>query len=75
MARRLLSTTAVQSERQIHPVFLKLKETQKMYQKDNGLVIHLKAGTRDKVQNTLQGCLDSIPSPSVKIQIMVGKLA
>ena len=49
MARRLLSTTAVQSERQIHPVFLKLKETQKMYQKDNGLVVHLRAGTRDKV--------------------------
>ena len=48
MARRLLSTTAVQSERQIHPVFLKLKETQQLYQKDNGLVVHLKAGARDK---------------------------
>jgi hypothetical protein len=48
MARRLLSTTAVQSERQVHPVFHKLKATQQMYQKDNGLVIHLRAGARDK---------------------------
>merc|ERR1712060_856461 len=48
MARRLLSTTAVQSERQVHPVFQKLKSTQQMYQKDNGLVIHLRAGARDK---------------------------
>jgi len=49
MARRLLSTTAVQSERQVHPVFHKLKATQQAYQQDNGLVIHLRAGTRDKV--------------------------
>ena len=48
MAKRLLSTTAMQSERQVHPVFLKLKETQQLYQKDNGLVVHLRAGTRDK---------------------------
>ena len=50
MAKRLLSTTAMQSERQVHPVFLKLKETQQLYQKDNGLVVHLRAGTRDKVK-------------------------
>merc|ERR1711971_716484 len=48
MARRLLSTTAVQSERQVHPVFKKLKATQQMYQADNGLVIYLRAGARDK---------------------------
>ena len=41
MARRLLSTTAVQSERQVHPVFHKLKATQQAYQQDNGLVVSI----------------------------------
>ena len=74
MAKRLLSTTAMQSERQVHPVFLKLKETQQLYQKDNGLVVHLRAGTRDKVEKILEDSLDLIssPSPPVKIQIRGG---
>ena len=46
MARRLLSTTAVQSEGQVHPVFQKLKATQQMYQKDNGLVVSILGMTK-----------------------------
>ena len=41
MARRLLSTTAVQSEGKVHPVFHKLKATQQAYQQDNGLVVSI----------------------------------
>ena len=52
MARRLLSTTAVQSERQVHPVFQKLKSTQQMYQKDNGLVVRI-LGMRKPLDNLL----------------------
>merc|ERR1711913_216894 len=49
MARRCFSTgRALRAEGEVHPVFAKLKETQQLYQKDNGLVIHLRAGTRDK---------------------------
>ena len=46
MARRMLSTTPVQSERAVHPVFHKLKATQQMYQKDNGLVVSILGMTR-----------------------------
>jgi len=41
MARRLLSTTAMQSKGEVHPVFHKLKATQQAYQKDNGLVVSI----------------------------------
>ena len=53
MARRLLSTTAVQSERQVHPVFHKLKATQQLYQKDNGLVVSILGMTRKPLRNLL----------------------
>ena len=56
MARRLLSTTAVQSERQVHPVFKKLKATQQMYQADNGLVVRI-LGMRKPLNNLLFGYL------------------
>merc|ERR1711874_224805 len=50
MARRFLGTGRVLRAEagEVHPVFKKFKETQQLYQKDNGLVIHLRAGTRDK---------------------------
>merc|ERR1712080_307411 len=48
MARRFFGTGQV-LRAEVHPVFAKLKGTQQLYQKDNGLVIHLRAGTRDKV--------------------------
>merc|ERR1712080_83654 len=50
MARRLFSTARVLRAEagEVHPVFKKLKATQQLYQQANGLVIHLRAGTRDK---------------------------
>merc|ERR1711862_948283 len=51
LARRFFGTGRVlRSEpTEVHPVFKKHKVLQQQFQQDNGLVIHLKAGARDKV--------------------------
>merc|ERR1712179_81664 len=51
LGRRFFGTGRVlRSEpTEVHPVFKKHKVLQQQFQQDNGLVIHLKAGARDKV--------------------------
>ena len=47
LARRGFATTVRKQE--VHPAYLKVKETQKKFQVNNGLSIHERGGPMDKV--------------------------